>query len=231
MMARIKNNVTKIFRARVLVGALLAVLVCVGVWQYQVHEKRKFFTAYIHYGEVAAIQQNATFVPGATANPLRDSLNQTLAKILAKETKPERRLQLAQLGLQQIQDMNAQVDEIGNSSEVVENAAEELSSIASKPGNMLHKKAMQEVAEAAHAQLVIIEDIRGLSYRANFEIIQICNRIIADRGVLDPGYVRELNADLPAVEKEFNTRQSDYTDLQNSMHTIERKAAALMGTK
>jgi hypothetical protein len=84
----------------------------------------------------------------------------------------------------------------------------------------------REIIDLAKQRSSIVEDIRGLSYRANFETQNIFKRIIADNGRLADSYVSELNNDLPVLETQFDHRSSLYQNLQSVSNEISQKAFA-----
>ena len=211
-------------------GVLLCVLGGGALWWYEATAKDEFARSYTRYQIAAAVQQNAAFTPGADANPLRATLNQTLARILTKETKPSERLALANQGLALIGQLNTEIDAIGGAAPSVTSSIATMQAAAQSPGNVLHRPAMLYMVSLAQKQMSTIEDIRGLSYRANFEITQICDRITADKGVLTDQYVTELNNDLPAMEKQFNDRENSYADLQSNMYDIQQSYAGFSGS-
>ena len=227
-MKKIRITLVPIIRSRKFIFAVLVCLVCGGgLWWYDNHEFARFNDSYTTYLNKAAIQQNAAFIPGAAANQLRNQINQTLSQVLASGVKPKDRLQLAHQGLDLIIFSNNQIDAIGEAAPDVEAAANSMDEAASSPGNMFRKAKMDEIVSIAKQELYTIEDIRGLSYRANFQTAEVFNHIIADNGNLTNAYVNELNNDLPAAEEQFNKRQDAYADLQSQMYNIEQAFAAL----
>ncbi len=222
MKTRSQRFFTNILRLRFLVWVGIG-LVCVSaVWYYSEHTKAQFVLAYTRYSVAASLQQNAAFTPGSKENPLRESLNQSLARILTKETTSKDRLSLAHGGLQLIQHMNKEVDDIGTNAKLVENTVAYMDTAAHAPGNILRRHALLEIVRLAKKQMSTIENIRGLSYRANFEIAQVCSRIIADKGLLTNAYTIELNNKVPEVEAQFNLRQNSYADLETSMGALQK---------
>ncbi len=211
-------------------GVAACVVVAGGTWWFSKSAETRFAHAYTNYQIAAAVQQNATFTPGASANPLRESLNQTLALLLTKETKDTERLTLATQGLQLIAQMNKEVDAIGDAAPAVASTIDAMQAAAQSPGNLLHRPAMVRMVDLARKQMSTIEDIRGLSYRANFEITQICDHIIADKGALTNEYTIELNDALPAMGSEFDKRENAYTDLQTNMFDIQQSFAGFSGS-
>ena len=230
-MKKVLKRISSLVQSRWFVlGVVLCIVSVAGVWWYDNHARNAFGRAYSKYQIAAAIQQNAAFVPGAEANPVRDSLNRTLAQLLAKDTKPAERLVLANQSLQLIAQLNTQIDTIGDTAPAVTSSIATMETAAQSPGNVLHRSAMLRMVHLAQKQMATIEDIRGLSYRADFEITQICDHITANKGVLLDQYVIELNDELPAMEKQFNDRENSYADLQSNMYDIQQSYAGFSGS-
>lgn len=230
-MKNILKKTYSIIKDRRFIAGVTVCLVCGGgLWWYAGSARSQFGRAYTKYQLAAAVQQNAAFIPGASSNPVRDALNQTLARILAKETKPAERLVLANQGRELIGQLNKEIDAIGDTAPAVTSSIAIMQTAAQDPGNAIHRPAMLTMVSLAQKQMATIEDIRGLSYRANFEIMQICNRITTDRGALTDQYVTELNNELPAMETQFNDRENSYADLQSNMYDIQKFYAGFSGS-
>jgi hypothetical protein len=212
-------------------GLLVFALVAGTLYGVNWYSKSTFINAYNAYQVLAAVQQNAAFVPGAESNPVRNHLNNTLGVVLAKETTPKDRLTLSAEGLDLIKQLNAEVDAMHDTGVPVEESIGTLNSTASNFGNIYNRGAMTDLVVKAKAQQETIQNIRGLSYKANFEILQIFNRIIQSNGGLSDQYVTELNNDIPAVEEEFNNRQNSYLDLQKNMYDMQQSFGKLAGSK
>lgn len=206
---------------------LVLVLCLAGLWGYGWYERGQFARAYSIYIEKATVEQNAAFVPGAAQNPLRGQLNQTLERLLAPGTTAKDRLDLAHQGLDLVIESNAQVDAIGLTAPDVDAAANDLEKAANNPGNILKKAGMMAIVAIARQQLYTIEDIRGLSYRANFETAEVFNRLITDDGALTASYTKDLNDLLPEAEANFNKKQNAYADLEKQMYDIEQAYGTL----
>ena len=195
------------------------------------YSKSKFIEAYNSYEALAALQQNAAFVPGAADNPVRDQLNTALSQVLAKETSASKRLQLSSQGVDLVKQLNAQADDIHTTGEPVAASITALSGSAGSIGNIYNRSVMTGLVTMAKAQQDTIQNIRALTYRSNFEILQIFNHILADKGALTDQYTIELNDDIPSVEAEFNQRQNGYLDLQKNMYDMSQAFGKLDGTK
>lgn len=222
-MKKIVKKIIQHKRGRLFLGGLSLLIVCMGAWLYLSHAaESQFERMYTKYAVVAGVQQNDAFIPGAEANPLRDTLNRTLGRMLAKETKPAERLVFAEQSLGLIAQLNKQVDAIGDTAPHVSAVIASLESSAHDPRNIFHHDAMQNIVKLAQKQMAIIEDIRGLSYRANFEVTQICNHITSAHGVLTNAYTTELNDNIPVLEAEFNKRENSYADLQSNIQLLQK---------
>jgi len=202
---------------------VVVVLAIVGgaLWWYTNDSLSKFIAAYDSYEVLAGVQQNAAYVPGATNNPVRDQLNADLGQVLGDKTPAKERLARAAEGLELLKQLNTQVDAINTTGEPVAGAIAAFEAEARNPGNILHRSVMADLVSNAKVQMATIQTIRGLSYKANFETIQIFNRIIAEKGQLTDKYKIELNNDIPAVEEEFNNRQNAYADLEKNINVMQ----------
>lgn len=78
----------------------------------------------------------------------------------------------------------------------------------------------RSIIALAKTRSSIVADIRAYSYRTDFEISEIFNTIIADKGVLTNAYVISLNDEIPAVETEFDQRSNLYLELQSTAQKI-----------
>jgi hypothetical protein len=212
-----------------ILGVFVVAALLVAWFVYSSYSRDQFGREYSRYSLAASVQQNAAFVPGAEANPLRQSLNQMLGLLLAKETKPPQRLILAREGLGLIAQMNKEIDAIGDTAPSVTESIARMQSEASSPGNIFRRKKAEDLVMLAHNQQALIQDIRGLSYRADFEITQICNHLISEKGVLTNQYTTELNDAIPATEAQFNKRQNTYNDLEKNIAAIQKASETITG--
>jgi hypothetical protein len=208
-------------------GVLCCVLLAVGAFAYSRHSLEKFKLLYSRYDLAAATQQNAAFIPGATENPIRSELNTTLARVLTKETKTSERLDLAKHGLALVGEMNKQVDDMDTTGAPVKVAINNLQGTLHDPGNILRLNSIGHLVGLAEKQQATIQTVRGLSYKANFQIQQIFSRVISDKGTLVSSYVSELNDEIPLVEAQFDDRQNAYADLQKNMSDVQRAYTAV----
>lgn len=226
---KILKKITSVLKNKKIIAAvaLLGVL-GVGVWWYSAYALERFTRSYSIYKEKAGIQQNAAFIPGAAENPLRDQLNKTLTAVLTPGTTAKDRIGLAHDGLNLIIQSNTEVDAIGDAAREVEVAANAMADAANSPGNIFRKKAMLGIVALAKQELYTIQDIRGLSYRANFDTAEVFNRLITDEGALTDAYIRDLNTQLPAAENAFIKRQNSYMDLEKQIYDVSQAYESLM---
>ncbi len=230
-MKKILTNIySKITNLRFIAAVLTLALLGGGVWWYVGYSFGLFNHHYSIYIEKASTQRNVTFIPGAAQNPLRGELNLTLTRVLAPSTSAKDRVTLAHHGLDLIIESNTEVDAIGDAAIAVEAAASAMERAAHSPGNIFRKAAMLAIVAGAKQELYTIQDIRGLSYRANFETAEVFNRLITDGGVLTDAYIKDLNTQLPAAEIAFNKRQNSYIDLEKEIYDTDRAYAKLIGS-
>lgn len=228
-MKKLFKGIGVLFGRRSVQIAGVFLIVFGGLWLWQRESLSRFENNYAKYLAVAGIQQNNAYTPGAATNPLRQTLNHILGEVLTKETSPSVRLQDAEQGLDLIAQMNLQVDAIGSSAPPVSTTIQALEAAQNDPGNVLRRGLIVSLVTAARAQMATIEDIRGLSYRADFQTKQIFQRIVSDNGALSDQYVTQLNAELPDIEKQFEARENLYVQLQGSVYGMQETYAALTG--
>ena len=209
-----------------LAAAIIACVLVLGLLAYLVHRSpSRFAASYTAYSVLAQKQQDAAFVPGAPNNPVRQQLSQFLTQILAKQTSAKERLKLATQGLSSLGDSEKQINEIGTTGEKVDSAIAKMQ--VDSLGDISSSDISRQIVALAKQRSSIISDIRGYSYRADFEIDKIFRRIIADGGKLTDAYVIELNDEVPAVEAQFNKRSDLYNQLQAVSGQIEEKSSQL----
>jgi hypothetical protein len=202
--------------------ALSVIIVCaliVGAFMFVTQQSGKAFDAeYAVYDTLAAQADNAAYIPGAQTNPVRVALDQDLTEVLDQTIDAQKRLAFADQGLIDLKDSESQIDDISSTTDEVD------AQIAKMQVNTLDNAAPDDRARSiialAKQRSSIIADIRAYSYRTDFEISQIFNTIIADKGVLTNAYVISLNNEIPAVETEFDQRSNLYLELQNTAQQI-----------
>lgn len=166
----------------------------------------------------------ASYVPGVPGNPSRERLNTILSSVLVRPLTPGERQTLAEEGLKALKEVEAQIDAIGEAGERVQVA---IAYFEEKTGGFGQSDEEKELIAAAKEEFVIIADIRGLSYRANFHTAEIFNRIILDGGELTSAYSADLNRELPLVEEQFNTRAALYERLKDARARVDAALVAL----
>jgi hypothetical protein len=180
---------------------------------------------YVSYAVLAKAQEEAVYLPTALNNPDRQQLNLALTDALQKNITPARRLADAKQGIDLIKVLDTEVDGIGSTSDAA-NAM-----LAKLQTTYLNNPATSDSARTlialAKQRTDIIEDIRGLSYRANFSTRNIFDRIIADKGALTSAHVIDLNNELPEAQTEFDRRSDLYKKLGDMSATIDRDATVL----
>jgi len=216
------RTITAARRSSVHVRALSIVIVCgmvVGAFIYMTHRSESAFDVeYAAYTDLASQADNAAYIPGAETNPVRVALDQDLTEVLDQSNSVARRLAFADQGLVDLKDSEAQIDTISSTTDKVD------VQVAKMQVNTLDNAAPNDKARSiivlAKKRSSIISDIRAYSYRTDFEISQIFNTIIADKGALTSSYIISLNNEIPAVGAEFDQRSNLYRELQNTAQQI-----------
>jgi hypothetical protein len=177
-----------------------------------------FEKEYAIYDDLAAQADNAAYIPGAQVNPIRLELDHTLAQVLDQSTSPSNRLSLSTQGLEYLTVSEAQIAAISSTSAKVDAhiAKMQIDSL----NTITSSDAARQIIALAKNRSSVISDIRAYSYRADFEIRQIFDRIVTDKGTLTSAYIVELNNEIPAVEAQFNQRSNLYTELQSTSQKI-----------
>lgn len=199
---------------RVLFAVVLIALTGGAIIYFSRKANTDFTQSYTAYAEHAARAENAALVPGVPNNPIRQQLNQTLSQVLASNISAASRLTLSQGGEQLLETSGKQIDNIGTLGQEMNVDIEKMDLVANSATDFSAKTEMRSIVALAQHKAEIIEDIRGLSYRANFETKQIFDRIIQEDGKLTNEHVSELNNELPDLEDQFNKRQNLYNELQ-----------------
>ena len=156
----------------------------------------------------------ATFLPGADGNPVRNELNRMLGESLSDILSETERLERARRGLVLLDELERQIDAIGETKSSLDARLtaldEELAYIPSLLSG--DRRRLREHVERLY---VITDDIRGLSYRANYHTSQIFERIIDDGGTLTAEHVTFLNGQIPQIETQFDERTNLYAELES----------------
>ncbi len=187
-----------------IVFLFVALLFCA----YKLYFSWQFQKSYEIYATLSGGHVNAALLPAVGDNPIRQELNRMLADVLATQLGERDRLARAERGLLLLNELEKQIDAIGDSGESVSKALGEMEARASGSER-------QEIVQLALERLRVIGDIRGLSYRASYHTAEIFNRVIQDGGTLTAEYVAELNNQIPLVEEQFDRRTGLYEELES----------------
>lgn len=205
----------KVSTKRIL-APVLATSLILGIFvSYKFYFAWQFTKSYETYATLSGLHVNASLLPAVGDNPIRQELNRMLADVLAEQLPQSDRLERAERGLLLLNELEKQIDAIGDSGEAVAKALGEMEARASGSER-------KEIVELALERLRVIGDIRGLSYRASYHTAEIFNRVIADGGALTPEHVSELNNQIPLVEEQFDRRTGLYDELESIGGKINR---------
>lgn len=195
-------------RKQLLYGITIVLFFALCFLAYRFYFAWQFTKSYDTYATLSDIHVNAAFLPATNENPLRQELNRMLADVLAEQLPQSDRLERAERGLLLLNELEKQIDAIGDSGEAVSKALGEMEARASGSER-------REIVDLALERLRVIGDIRGLSYRASYHTAEIFNRVITDGGALTPEHVIELNNQIPLVEEQFDRRTGLYDELES----------------
>lgn len=179
------------------------------------------------YADAYKALSDAAFLPGAAANPVRSAANRALVEVLTGTLSPAERIERARDGQSLLKDIELEIDAIPDVRSTADTARERLVARQYTVGGLWHAKRLRDIGGLAAEQGVLVEDIRGLSYGANYHTDKIFSRVIADTGVLDSAFVATLNAEIPQVEEQFNRRSNLYADLQQVDYKMETLLVSL----
>jgi hypothetical protein len=207
--------------------AAFTVLTLVGIYFYVSNSSERFSIGLDKYMLLAKEVDTAAYIPGIAQNPVRQELSSVLVSALTQGTIASKRSSDAERGLQLLKESEKQINLIGDLSEslAVEIAHIDLS--ANSASDLTKKGAMREIVALAKKRADVVQGIRGLSYRANFETAKIFRRILDDGGKLTVSHITELNAELPTVEEQFNKRTALYEELEVISAKIDELYTAL----
>ncbi len=209
-------------RVRMYLALSVVAIVC-GALIYMIHlSSAQFARDYEVYAFLAKTQQNDAFIPGAPNNPVREQLNRILSDVLTKKMSAAERLALVKGGQASLDEADAQIDQITISTEAADTAIAKMQVDTLRAFSI--SQTARELIALAKKRSATISDIRAYSYRADFEIRQIFDRIIADDGRLSDAYIKELNAAIPEMESQFDKRSGLYNELQKIGEEIDQKS-------
>lgn len=212
-------------RARLYI-VLSVCAIAAGVLLYMVHlSSAQFARDYELYSFLAKTQQNDAYIPGASDNPVRQQLNQILSDALTKKMSDADRLTLVKGGSTFLNESQKQIDQITVSSEAADAAIAKMQ-VDTLDAFSISQNA-REIIALAKERSSMISDIRAYSYRADFDVQQIFNRIIQDNGKLTDAYVTELNSADPEMASQYDKRTNLYNDLQKLGDDLDKKSQSL----
>ena len=211
------------------VAAFLLACALIAVWAYFATRQtdHTFSDDYVIYAAKAAAADNAAYIPGASDNPVRVALDQVLTQILEGRVTDPERLALATQGLSLLTQSEAQIGDISSSSAKVDAAIAKMQ--LDELNGFAPSAEVGEIIGLAKDRQSTISDIRAYSYHADFEIEQIFNTVVQDKGVLTDDYIVSLNNEIPAVETEFDHRTALYAELQATAEKIDADYHSLIG--
>lgn len=182
-----------------------------------------FADIYNEYAELSMRHEAAAYDPGTDSNEVRQELDRMLAIALTGDITPSDRLELSKDAVKLIDQMEEQIDLIGDKGVLVEQAIKNLEESNLEIDNDTLKGEAEKIIEMAQDRFDIISDIRGLSYSANSRTGEIFKRIIKDKGRLTDDHIIYLNQQIPKVEKQFDKRSNLYMELRNVGREIKEK--------
>lgn len=180
----------------------------------------EFTRAYEGYQTVAKAQDVAVFYPSTENNEIRKELFTVLSRTLIGDISDEERLTSAKRGIELLRYAERDIDAMADLSPEV---AARLSDVRATNSLFVSQKTrdmIRDVSEFGEKRKTLIEDIRGLSYKANFYTEEIFQRIIADNGALTREHTLFLNEQVPLVEEQFDKRSQLYKDLERTADQI-----------
>lgn len=216
-----KNILSFIGAQKIKIGlSILALILIGGVYFLVPGGAGEFTRAYEGYQTVAKAQDVAVFYPSTESNEIRKELFTVLSRTLIGDISDEERLSSARRGIELLRFAERDIDAMADLSPEV---AARLSDVRNSDSLFVSQKTrnmISDVSELGERRKTLIEDIRGLSYKANFYTEEIFQRIIADNGALTREHALFLNEQVPLVEEQFDKRSQLYTDLQKTSAEI-----------
>lgn len=205
-------------RKRVWMAAGGIVVVGILLVLYSVYTSyREVRVAYAAFLQAEERHLTSAVIPSIDQNPIRQELNQMLAEALSEGMASDARLKRAVRGAELLEDTERQIDMTMKTRDELIAAINDLRSRSGLLSAMFSSHDISKVISLAERQMVIVDDIRGLSYRANFHTGQIFEQLVTDGGELTPQHVVMLNDLIPKVEEQFDKRSNLYAELE-SLH-------------
>lgn len=207
-------------------AVVLASLAAFGGYYLLAQRSAASFAAmYEEYASLAAEADNAAFLPGAQNNPVRQQLNTVLQELLFERTSRERRLELVGVGLELLEKSKEQLDLLTVRKDAADAQAARMQVSVLNAVNAASEAKM--LVAYAKERSALISDIRAYSFKANFEMQQIFDRIREDEGQLTNAHIAQLNSQVPKVEREFDKRSTLYRALEEVGGRMDDTYAAL----
>lgn len=198
---------------------LVIVIVCLAYAWYA--SDRALRADARRYADAYKTLSDAAFLPGAAGNPVRAAANRALAEVLTGTLSPAERVERSADGQLLLKEIEKEIDAIPDARAVADSARERLARRVYSLGGIRHGSSLREMGDIATEQARLVEDIRGLSYGANYHTDKIFARVLADDGVLADSFVASLNDEIPQVEEQFNRRSNLYAELQQVDYRME----------
>jgi len=179
------------------------------------------------YADAYKTLSDAAFLPGAASNPVRAAANRALAEVLTGTLSPAERIERSRDGQALLKDIEAEIDAVPDAQAAADAARARLTGRIYSLGGIRYLASLREIGSIAAEQARLVEDIRGLSYGANYHTDKIFARVLADDGVLADSFVASLNDEIPQVEEQFNRRSNLYAELQQVDYRMETLLVSL----
>lgn len=204
-----------VHRLKIILGVLMIVVVW-GVYDTYI-SYREVQGAYSAFLLAEERHVTSAVIPSIDQNPIRQELNRLLAESLSEGISNTERLTRAERGVLLLKDAERQIDMTMSTRDSLIAAIAHVREYDTIFTGFLHSHDIARVTDLAEQQMVLVDDIRGLSYRANFHTNQIFSQLIQDQGKLTATHVIALNDLIPKVEEQFDQRSNLYSELE-SLH-------------
>ena len=212
---------------RGLIVPFLFVAVVVAALAYVcIRSSAELSKGYADYRLSGKSYSDAAFLVGSNRNPLRVELNGVLADVLGRPMSRDERLALVRRGRTLLEQSGKQIDAIGDAGDVSSTTALKLDSVSKDLTNLYMRPEASRVIALSRERGAMIADIRGMSYKTNYYVSRIFDRIEQDGGELTQEHIKELNSRLPELEAEFDRRSNLYTDLEGINYKIDALISA-----
>lgn len=205
-------------RRSLVIILIITLVLCVYAWYASDQALRADAR---RFGDAYKTLSDAAFLPGAAGNPVRAAANRALAEVLTGSITPAERIERSRDGQALLKEIEQEIDVIPEARAAADSARERLVSRRYSLGGLRHVGSLRQIDGIAEEQARLVEDIRGLSYGANYHTDKIFARVVDDGGVLADSFVASLNDEIPQVEEQFNRRSNLYAELQQVDYRME----------